>query len=490
MRARLAAAALMLAAAAWARAPKTLAVCDYWDDPVSLDPQKEFDSESQTVVQQIYDGLARIDSEGRVVPSLAVSWKRVSPTRTRFFLRPGVKFHDGEPFDAEAVRFTIARYLDPATGFQARGYLSSIAAVEVVDPLTVDIVTRYPDGILLNRLAGLALIIPPRYVKERGESALAAHPVGTGPFRFVSWERGRAITLAKNPDYWDPGRPKVDRLILRFLPRQEQLSALKTGKIDISTKLDGTETFQGARSGIRIIKRPSFYVVYGSFNTSRKPFNDPRVRRAVNLAIDRDELVRYDALGNGRIIPTVTMDGEEGHAQDLKPISYDPAQARRLLREAGYPDGLDVRVAINVPGVRTAKIVASQLARAGIRAKMTSLTMGQLTEGRGRAYDMQIGACPDPMAHAFFIQSILLYSKSPFCMSRDADYDARLEGAVAQLDDRSRRKAFEDLDRYVYDQSLLLILYQRIKTYGLRPGVAFTPWVTGMSYFYDADKSL
>ena len=469
---------------------KTLTVCHDTQDPATLDPQKEFSEKNHLILQQIYEPLVRLDAAGKLQPALAESWSRRDPLRMRFTLRAGVVFHDGEPLDAEAVRFTIARYLDPKTGFPARGFLGSIEKAEVVDPLTVDIVTKFPDGILLNRLASFVLIVPPKYVTEQGEGALDRLPVGTGAFKFVSWERGRSITLARNERYWDAGRPKADRLVFRFLPTERQLPALVSGEVDLVTELSGTQTAEAVRSGAAsVVKTPTFYALYGSFNSARKPMSDARVRRAINLAVDREALVRYDVLGNGRVNPSVTMEGEEGHAAGLKPYPHDLAQAKRLLREAGYPNGFSIKMAANVQGERTARIVAKQLAEAGVTVEVSSFTAEQIAAMDKTPFDMTIGGCPDPMAHTFFIQSILLYSKSPFSFARNEDYDKRLEAAVSLLDDGARRRAFEDLDRYLYDEALLVPLYQRIKTYGLRRGVSFTPPVTGMPYFLDADKA-
>lgn len=260
------AAALLAALPALAAPPavstasaRALTVCDDVQDPLTLDPQKEFSEKNHTLLQQVYEGLVRFDADGRVQPALAVSWERRDALRMRFHLRAGVKFHDGEPFDAEAVRFTIARYLDPKTGFPAPGFIGSLDKAEVIDTLTVDVVTKYPDGLLLNRLAGFILIVPPRYVRENGEEALARAPSGTGPFRFERWERGKGIALARNADYWAAGLPRADRLEFKFIPLDRQLQALKSGEIDIATELPGTQTTEAMRTGyLRVVKfRPS-----------------------------------------------------------------------------------------------------------------------------------------------------------------------------------------------------------------------------------------
>ncbi|OGR56467.1 MAG: hypothetical protein A2X36_11135, partial [Elusimicrobia bacterium GWA2_69_24] len=344
-----------------------LVVSDDVADPATLDPPKQFVEKNYTLLQQMFEGLARIDNQGRIQPALATDWSWRDAKTLELQLRRGVSFHNGEPFDAEAVRFSIERYLDPKTGFPAAGFLNSIEGVAVVDPFTVRIKTKYPDGILINWLAALVLISPPRYFAERGEAYAAEHPVGTGPFRFVAWEKGRQIAMQANERYWAPGRPRFKGLTFRFLPPDGQVEALLKGDVDVVTELPGTYTLQVMKSRVaRIVKKQSFYTVGGSINISTGPLSDLRVRRALNLAIDREELIRYDLLGNGRPLATLTMPGEIGHNPALKPYPYDPQEARRLLKAAGYPDGVRLKVIIKYQTERSAKILAKQMERAGI----------------------------------------------------------------------------------------------------------------------------
>ena len=163
----------------------TLVVADDVADPATLDPGKEFVEKNYTLLQQIFDPLVRFDADGRIEPALATDWRWLDPKTVEFKLRSGVRFHDGEAFDAECVRSSLLRYLDPKTGFPGAGFLASIEGVEVVDRHTVRIRTYFPDGILLNRLAGFVLILPSRYVAEHDEAHLSSHPIGTGAFRFL-----------------------------------------------------------------------------------------------------------------------------------------------------------------------------------------------------------------------------------------------------------------------------------------------------------------
>lgn len=482
---------LLLLPPAFAAPPaSSLTVCDDVQDPLTLDPHKQFSEKNHTLIQQMFEGLVRFTPEGEIEPALATRWRRLDANTMRFTLREGVKFHNGEPFDAKSVKFSVERYLDPATDFPALGFIDSIARVEIVSDIEVDIVTKFPDGLLLNRLAGFIVMAPPRYYREQDAATLREKPVGSGAFVFKEWLKGDRIVLASNPAYWKNAHPKVDRLEFRFIPAAVQVEALLSGEVDILTNLPGTRTLEVQRSSrTSVVKKPTFYTVAGNFNHSREPLSNRRIREALNLAVDRKALVRYDILGNGVPIGTLTLPGEFGHNASLAPYPYDPAKARRILREEGYPKGFALKVLLKVNAARTGQILAKQLDQVGIRLEPSLVSDAQLFENlKDRAqWDIAIYDCPDPMHHAFFIRSIFLSGSSPFSLASDEGINERLERMVKTLDVGEQRKASEELDAYIHAEYLALPTYQRIRTYGLRRGVKFTPYVSGMPYFYGAE---
>ena len=476
---------LLLPCSSWARVGEVV-ICDDIVEPLTLDPQKQFSEKNLTICQQIFDGLLRFDPEGRIEPALAVSWKRLDPLKVEFKLRKGVQFHNGEPFNAESVKFTIDRYLDPKTGFPALAFISSIDHVEIIDDETVVIVTKFPDGLLLNRLAGFVVMVPPGYVRKVGDIKFAAHPVGTGAFRFVSWEAGKSITLDHNPSYWMPGYPKAEGLTFRFIPTERQLEELFAGRVDILTELPGTVTMAVAKNpGTMVVKKASFYTLAGTFNVARGPLKDRRVRRALNYAVDRNELIRYDLMGNGQPLATFSMRGEEGFNPALRPYPYDPAKAARLLKEAGYGKGFRLKAFVKATGERAARILKVQWKKIGVDLDYEVKDEGELIRQiKSADLDLAFGGCPDPMAHTFFIQSISLFSQSPFSFINIPEYDQRLLEMVSTNEDEKRASLARKLDQYVYDEALSVFTYQRTKTYGVRRGVSFTPYVTGMPSLY------
>lgn len=463
-----------------------LAVADDITDPMTLDPQKQFSEKNHTICQQIFDGLIRFDPDGKIEPALAESWERVDPLRVRFNLRRGVTFHNGEAFDSSAVKFSIERYLDPAAGFPARAFIDSIDRVETPDRYTADVVTKYPDGILLNRLAGFILISPPLYLAEKGAEYFAAHPVGTGAFVFKSWEKGRAITLAANDKYWLAGYPRVSGLVFRFIPQDRQIAALLSGEVDIITNLPGTKTLAvKSTPGFTVMKKASFYTVPPCLNLSSAPLNDVNVRRALNHALDKDSLIRYDLLGNGKAIATFSMPGEVGHNPLLVPYEFDLRKAKKILAEAGYPAGFRLKTLVKANAMRTAKIIASNLKKAGVILDMDMVPdSGMIERFASGKYQMAIGDVPDPMCHSYFIQAVALYSKSPYSLGADPKFDDMLNRMTSLTDPDLSVKAAERIDSYIYDNALSLFTYQKIALYGIRKELRFTPYLSRMPYFY------
>lgn len=437
------------------------------------------------------EGLLRFDSRGKLEPALAESWERVDDVTMRFHLRRGVRFHNGEPLDARAVKFSLEKYAAPETQYPGVAFVGAISSVTVIDDYTVDVITRQPDGLLLNRLAAWAHIVPPLYYRSAGDDGFAQSPVGTGPFRFQSWEKGMRIVLSANQDYWMKGYPKASGLVFRFIPTEQQFAALKTGEIDLLTELPGTRTTEAMRTGfLKVLKTPSFYTVTGALDTSHPPLSDKRVRQALNHAINKEDLIRYDLLGNGHAIATVTMPGEEGHNAGLKPYPYDLGRARQLLKDANYRGGFSLRVLVKAQSERAAKILRGQLAKIGVVLDVHMVADAEMIKAlTGSRWDVFISNCPDPMSHAYFIQSIFLYGSSPYSLGKNPVYNGMLERMVGALDDAQRRALAEELDAYMHDESLLLFTYQRIKTCGVRTSVDFTPSITGMPYFFSVSKT-
>lgn len=488
---------LALAAAAAAGVPERLVVVNDVADPVSLDPHREFDASSDNIVNQIFDGLVRLSPQGQVEPALAESWRRVDDLTVEFRLRQGVKFHDGEPFTAEAVRFSFLRQVDPVRPAPNAGVISGLSEVQVVDERIVRLKTRKPDGLLLNKLPMFFKILPPAYLKKVGDEGFAAHPVGTGPYRFIRWERGREIELEANPGYWMEGRPAIRTLIFRFVPTARQLEALLDGEVDMLTDLSGLETLRVARtSGNRVMKTESIYSVALIPNSRRPPFSDVRARRALAHLVDADELIRYAAKGNGRRLQGFTVPGQFGHHPAITGYEHDKERAARLLREAGLKAGVKIKVLVREEIRSFGLVLVSQLRRGGLEAELETASQEQIYQRVVRPNleptlppwdgDLLITHFVDPTAHAYFPYMIFVHSKGPYSLARDAEFDALFDEMTLTVSaDRQKELCFK-IEELVVDKALALSPVQVIRPFGIKKALRYEPYIAGMLDFRTA----
>ncbi len=327
-------------------------------DASSLDPHGSNDVPSNNIHANIYDTLVRLTPDSEIEPSLAKEWEQVDDTTWEFKLQEGVKFHDGEDFNAEAVKKSLDRVRDPEVG-SPRFYLyEMINSVEAVDDYTVRIKTDYPFAPLLSHLAhdGGSMISPKSIdadyaaMKEGKEpgSVISADPVGTGYFKFESWDPGSEIKLVKNEDYWN-GAPKADSVTFKVVPESAtRVAELETGNAHIIDPVQPNEVAQINDSGSAEVNQElSRSLSYLGFNTQKAPFDDVRVRQAISLMVDNDEIVEgiYDGFGipaEGPLAP-----GSFGYDENIKGIEHNPEKAKKLLEEAGYGDGFKAEIWTN-----------------------------------------------------------------------------------------------------------------------------------------------
>ncbi|HJR01013.1 MAG TPA: ABC transporter substrate-binding protein, partial [Methylomirabilota bacterium] len=340
---RLAALLLLLLAAGPARAqsPGELRVALPWT-PENLDPTMNLSSIRAKVGVGIFDSLVGRDAENRITPQLAESWKALDDLTLQLKLRRGVVFHNGEPFNAEAVRFTFERVLDPSQKSPNRANVGEVARVEVVDDHTVNLVLRQPYAPLLNRLIDFP-IVPPRYTAEKGNQGLALRPVGTGPFKFVELVKDDHMIVEAFDRHWR-GAPKVRRIVYKPIPEPfTRAAALRNNEVDVIDTVPPNLAAELERvGGLRVQRVPSTWIIYLGLNAFNKPLSDVRVRQALNYATDVEALVKSVLDGNGRRMTGPFTPQMFGFDATVKGYGPDPARARRLLAEAGYPDGVEI----------------------------------------------------------------------------------------------------------------------------------------------------
>ena len=316
--------------------------------PNSLDHPQAAERQASTTDYQLYDSLVWFGEGGKIVPQLAESWE-VSEDSTEyiFHLREDVVFHNGEPFNADAVVFNWERA--STAEFEYSYHWQTAISVEAVDEYTVKAILEEPDALFLGTVADNWAMIPPGYFEEVGQEGFNEHPMGTGPFKFVEWVKGDHITMEANMDYWR-GAPKIETVIFRPIPESStRVAAIQTGEVDMVTRLSSEEA-QGLLGveNVKVIKYPVERVYYIAFNNLTtgldQPTMDAKVRQAMNYAVDVDTII--DALFDGFAEPAsgYVVAGELGHGA-VEPFGYDPDKALELLAEAGYPDGFAMDMA-------------------------------------------------------------------------------------------------------------------------------------------------
>ena len=358
---------------------------------VTLDPGDANNTLDQGVCRLFMQGLFGFDRDMKVVPLLAESaTANEHATEFTFKLRQGVKFHDGAAFDAEAVKLNLERIAAHENHLKRQSLLAMLDHVEVVDPHTVTVVLKTPFGAFMNTIAhpALAMHSPASIQKSKD---LSRTPVGTGPFTFVSWTPD-TVKAQRFPDYWRSGWPKVNSVTIRSVPENgARIAMLQTGEAHYINPLP-TEMVKIVEHNpkIEIINRPSIITRYLSLNVMKKPFDDIRVRQALNYAVDKDAYIKV--VWNGYADPMDSPEPPElTFYQKQAAWPYDLSKAKQLLAEAGYPNGFETVIwgAVDTQATRGMQFLQQQFAQVGVKAVVTPLEAGVLN---ARVYSAQTPA--------------------------------------------------------------------------------------------------
>lgn len=378
--------ALTLALPVAARTPADVLVVGQIAEPRSMDPQVVTAVNDFRILVNIYDGLVRYaDGSLEVKPALATDWTISDDGLTyTFTLRQGVTFHDGTPFNADAVVFNFERMLDEDHPYHETGpfplafFFSAIESVTAPDPYTVVMQLNEPYAPLLSNLAyPTGLIVSPAAVQEHGEH-YGRNPAGTGPYRFARWQTNRQVALERNPDYWD-GAPTLAGVVFRpITDANARVTEMLSGGIDLMVEVPPDNVALFAESDdFRLYEQAGPHVWFLILNTLEGPFADQRVRQAVNYAIDKRSLVEDVLQGTATIAAGPTPAAFEWAYNDtLEPYPYDPERARELLAEAGYSDGVDITFYVTEGGsgmldpIPMGTAIQADLARVGINTRI------------------------------------------------------------------------------------------------------------------------
>ncbi|TSJ58030.1 glutathione ABC transporter substrate-binding protein GsiB [Atlantibacter subterraneus] len=381
--------AALFAGSAFAAKDVTVAVASNF---TTLDPYDANDTLSQQVAKSFYQGLFGLDKEMKVKNVLAESYT-VSDDGLVYTvkLRQGVKFQDGTDFNAAAVKVNLDRASNPDNKLKRYNLYKNIASTEAVDPTTVKITLKQPFSAFINILAHPATaMISPAALEKYGKE-IGFHPVGTGPYALETWNQTDFVKVKKNASYWEQGLPKLDTITWRpVVDNNTRAAMLQTGEAQFAFPIPYEQAAVLQKNDkLDLVTTPSIMQRYISMNVTQKPFDNPKVREAINYAINRDALVKVAFAGfatpaTGVVPPAIAF------AEPFKAWPYDPAKARELLKEAGYPNGFETTLWSSHNHSTAQKVLQftqQQLAQVGVKVKLTAMDAGQRAaevEGKGQ----------------------------------------------------------------------------------------------------------
>ncbi|MDN2566805.1 ABC transporter substrate-binding protein [Aquibium sp. A9E412] len=457
----LAATTFLLAAGSAAFAARTDVVIGVVLEPPHLDPTAGAAAAIDEVVYaNVFEGLTRIGPAGEVMPGLAESWE-VSDDGTvyTFTLREGVTFHDGTAFDAEDVQFSLDRARGEDSTNAQKPLFAAIDTVEAVDPQTVKVTLKHPQGAFLYNMGwGDAVIVAPESADTNKE-----RPVGTGPFTFEDWAKGSSISLSRNPDYW--GEPvALESAEFRIIPdAAAAVPALLSGDVHAFPNMPAGDALA------QIEADPRFEVVVGategetvlSTNNAKEPFDNLKVRQAIAHALKRDDIIAGAGSGYGTPIGSHFSPANEAYVDLTGTYPHDPEKAKQLLAEAGYPDGFSATLKLPPPPYARdgGQVVAAQLRDIGIELEIIPVEWAQWLEQvfTNTDYDLSIVSHTEP-------NDIGIYARDDYYFNYDNPaFDAVIEELDRTADEARRKELYAEAQRILAEDAVNGFLFQLAK---------------------------
>lgn len=432
-------------------------------DATSLDPQAIVNMRSFDVYANMFDGLVALDENNKVIPALAESWEKIDDKSMRFKLRQGVKFHDGSTMTAEDVKFSFERMINSKI---VSTYVSFLESVEIEDENTVVLKCSEPYAQMLITLTIPCCAIVPKAVVEADETGFAQKPVGTGPYKFVEWKESESITMEAFDGYW--GQPaKTKNLVMKVIPEGAQRTImLETGEIDVAYDVLANDAARIEENGDLTLLHQvgqKFGVVYFKAN-SKGPVGDPRVRQAIEYAVNKEELMQAILAGYGQVGKLYATPMTAGYDAAGDGSEYSVDKAKALMTEAGYPDGFDLAIYTTEAQtyVEIAQILQSQLQEVGINATITTLEQNTLNQKvyDGEEIEMRINFYNSLTGDMDFVMSKLVttaYGQTYF----NEKVDEIQKRAKAEFDDAKRNEIYgEFLDLMAKDMPWMTLYYE------------------------------
>jgi peptide/nickel transport system substrate-binding protein len=425
----------------------------------------------------LHDALIKPLPGNNMAPCLAESWTE-SPDGLvyEFKLREGLRFHNGDPFTAEDVKFSFHRY----KGTSAKLLHDRVKTVEIIDPYRIRFVLNapWPDFLVFyaTPATGAAWIVPKKYIEKVGEDGFKRQPIGLGPYRFVRMTPGVELVLEANEQYWRK-KPPIRRVVIKGVPdRSTRLAMLKTGEADIAYLMIGVEAATvKADPRLRlaqVISSAAWWLEFTEQWNPNSPWHDRRVRLAANMAIDRQAINEAERLGlsrlTGSMIPSVLE-----FALPLEPYPFDPTHAKRLLANAGYPNGFDAGdLRSTIEFTTFAEAVANSLATAGIRTRVRAVERATFFEGwRAKKWQGVILAASAAQGNAATRLEAFVISGAPYAYGGYPDIDDLFRQQAQERDRKKREALLHQIQRLMQERVMHAPIYEPATLHGVGPRV-------------------
>jgi peptide/nickel transport system substrate-binding protein len=462
-------------------------------DVRSLDPLTPLDATTTRVLRNIYDPLFFRDQQNKLIPWLATSGTMDASGVWTIKLRQGVRFTDGEPFDASSVKATLDWILDPAHKALIRSLLDEITSVQVVDPYTVAITTKQPFPGLLGTLTDV-FMVPPK-VLAQGIDALQKNPVGTGPYRLASWQPNQAIDLVANDDYWR-GKPAIHEVVFKIIPEVDaRVAALLAGEVDLVPDVPPESVAAVQKGGAAIATVPGREIIYVGFNLLQPgPLQDVRVRQALNEAVNVNGIIKDLLSGYATRMPGPLDPMNADFDPDLQGYAYDPARAQALLAQAGYGSGGQaLSLVLNTPKGRylqdyeAAQEIAQELQQVGVHVTLKTAEWGTYlnTVQSGKVQDLFLLGRSDREFDGTFLRDLFTCGAA-WVLYCNQSLSAAVQQAATQVDAAARAAAWRKIQADVVQQAPWIFLWDQHDVYGVAKRVQWQPRADEQIFLFDA----
>ncbi len=444
------------------------------------------------ILYALHDGLVKPMPGNAMAPSLAESWKAAPDGLTyTFSLRKGVKFHNGEPVTAHDVKFSFERY----RGAASRSFKERVAGVDVVDPQTVRFRLKQPWPDFLSFYAtpatGAAWIVPKKYVESVGDEGFKKAPIGAGPYRFVSFKPGVELVMEANEQYWRKA-PSVKRLVFKSVPDDStRVAMLKRGEADVIYSIRGV-LGEEVRKTPGLVFKPTLttwteWILFGEQWNTKSPWHDRRVRLAANLAVDRQAINQAEFLGAARVTGSIIPHGME-FAWQAPLYPYDPAKARALLAEAGYPNGFEAGpIATDMAYSTIVEAAANYLQTIGIRVTVRGLERaGFLKENAEKKLRPLVRTASGAPGNASTRIEAFVVSEGTYAYGGYPDLDALFREQASEMDRKKREATLHKIQQLMHERVMFLTLDEPAFLNGVGGRVAESGLGLISNYLYSA----